>query len=85
MQAFAVQIREAEKDSSVQSVVALNQACETLERAELQYDELVGDPQLNPSQRSHYPIGQFLCQMSLHDAACTRIHERWTFNYEVSV
>ncbi|KAK9813653.1 hypothetical protein WJX73_001935 [Symbiochloris irregularis] len=78
--AFAAHIQEADKGTSVQSVVALNQVCETLERAELQYVELVGDPQLNPAQRSHYPIGQYLRQLSMFDTACTRMHDRWTFN-----
>ena len=63
------------------AVEALNGLCDILEAAERQYQELIGDPQVNPGQRAQYPIGMLLLQ--LDSANVMHIHDRWTFKHEV--
>lgn len=67
-------------NSSQNSLDALNELCDVLERAERQYQELIGDPQINPGQRVHYPIGILLRR--LESADVMHIHDSWTFNRE---
>ena len=83
MQACHALLLEADSGSHPGAVAALNQLCNLLEAAESQYQELIGDPQLNPAQRTHYPIGQLLCAVNREEAACARIHEHWTFRAQV--
>ena len=83
-QACTALLSRADADGGGQAAVdALNRLCDLLERAERQYQALIGDPHINPGQRSQYPTGQMLYQVGREEAARGRIHERWTFNGEV--
>ena len=66
-------------------MAALNRLSHVLEKSERQYQELIGDPHINPGYRHLYSIGQLLHQINKHEALCCRIHERWTYNNQVQM